>query len=208
MKFGVLGTGVVGQTIASKLLGLGHDVRLGSRAASETAVTFNDAAEFGHVVFNCLPGAVAMSVLETLPDVVGDKVLVDVSNPLDFSQGFPPSLSVVNTDSLAETIQRALPRAKVVKALNTVNADIMVNPALLPAPTDLFIAGNDEQAKVVVRSLLVTFGWAEANIRDLGGISAARAAEMYLPLWLNLMGATGTAAFNIHVVTQDAPPTG
>ena len=208
MKFGVLGTGVVGQTIASKLSSLGHDVRIGSRAASDTTVTFHDAAEFGDVVFNCLPGTVTLSVLQTLADAVGDKVLVDVSNPLDFSQGFPPSLSVVNTDSLAETIQRTLPRARVVKALNTVNANVMVDPTLLPSPTDLFIAGDDEDAKAVVRSLLVTFGWTEGNIRNLGGISAARAAEMYLPLWLHIMGATGTSAFNIHVVTQDVPPTG
>lgn len=202
MKFGVLGTGVVGRSIAAKLVDIGHEARIGSRTADGEFVTFANAADFGEAVFNCLPGAVSLSVLEPLTAQVADKLLVDVTNPLDFSQGFPPTLSVVNTDSLAESLQRTLPRAKVVKALNTVNADIMVNPGLLAAETDQFLAGNDEPAKAVVKSLLVAFGWREANIRDLGGISAARGMEMYLPLWLNLMGALGTAAFNVHVVTE------
>jgi 8-hydroxy-5-deazaflavin:NADPH oxidoreductase len=222
MQYAVLGTGVVGQTIATKLVTLGHEVRLGSRSADNpaavewaaahsrgSATTFADAATFGEVVVNCLPGAVVLAVLEALAEEVGDKVLIDVSNPLDFSQGLPPTLSVCNTDSLAEQIQRALPSAKVVKALNTVNADIMVNPGLLSESTDLFLAGNDDQAKASVRSLLVEFGWRDEFIHDCGQVSTARGLEMYLLMWLNLMGATGSAHFNIHVVRADGdPPTG
>ncbi|HVQ18368.1 MAG TPA: NAD(P)-binding domain-containing protein [Actinomycetes bacterium] len=220
MKFGVLGTGTVGQTIGGKLVDLGHDVRMGSRTASnETAAkwvassgarashgTFSDAAEFAEVVVNCTPGTVTLDVLKSVDAAAFDgKVMVDVSNPLDFSQGFPPSLSVVNTDSMAEQIQRTLPRVRVVKALNTVTADVMVQPGVVPGRHDLFIAGDDAAAKSDVRSLLTDFGWRSDDIHDLGGISAARALEMYLPLWLQLMGALGTPLFNIHVVSGTAP---
>ncbi len=128
------------------------------------------------------------------------KVLIDVSVPLDFSQGFPPRLSVVNDDSLGEQIQRALPETRVVKALNTLNADLMLNPQLLEAPSDLFLAGDDAEAKDVVRGLLVEAGWEGGNIHDLGGIEASRGTEMWLPLWLRLMGAVGGPRFNVHVV--------
>lgn len=220
MRFGVLGTGVVGQTIAGSLVSLGHEVRLGSRSADNPAAvrwagehrgggaaTFADAAAFGDLVINCLPGTVALAVIEPLADLVGAKVLIDVSNPLDFSQGFPPSLSVCNTDSLAEQLQRALPLAKVVKTLNTVNANVMVDPSRLSEPTDLFLAGDDDDAKAEVRGLLETFGWQPENVLDCGALISARGLEMYLPLWLNLMGATGSADFNIHVVRgRDLPP--
>lgn len=221
MKIAVLGTGTVGRTLATAWVALGHEVCLGSRSASSEAGTewaaaqgeraavdeFAAAAAFGEIVVNALPGQVCLGVLTESADAIGDKVLIDVSNPLDFSDGFPPKLSVVNTDSLAEQIQRALPEAKVVKALNTVNADVMVRPGLLTSPTDLFIAGDDDQAKQFVTSLLVEFGWFAPDIHDLGGITAARGPEMYLPLWLNLMGAVGSPAFNVHVVraSPDAP---
>lgn len=216
---GVLGTGVVGRTIGSALAEHGHRVRLGSRTPDNAAAgdwvrsagagasqgTFSDAADFGEVVFNCTPGAVSLSVVTSIPtEALDAKVLIDVSNPLDFSGGFPPTLSVVNTDSLGEQIQRALPQARVVKALNTLNADLMVRPSLLPDRHDLFIAGDDDDAKEQVRSILAEFGWDLRDVHDLGGIAAARGTEMYLPLWLQLMGALGTAAFNVHVV-RDAP---
>jgi predicted dinucleotide-binding enzyme len=133
-------------------------------------------------------------------DNVAGKTLVDVSNPLDFSQGMPPTLSVCNDDSIGEQIQRAFPEAKVVKALNTVNAAVMVNPELVPGEHELFICGNDDGAKSQVIELLESFGWPADRVLDLGDISGARATEMYLPLWLRLMGATGGPNFNIKVV--------
>jgi len=220
MKIGVLGTGVVGRVIAGKLLALGNEVRLGSRSADNPTAgdwarvggeqashgTFEDAAGFSELIFNCTPGMVSVAVLESLaPEAVAGKLLVDVSNPLDFSGGFPPSLAVVNTDSLGEQIQRALPDTKVVKALNTVNSELMVNPGLLDGHHDLFIAGEDRGAKLFVRSLLVEFGWPADDVHDLGGIAAARGLEMYLPLWLAVMGTVGTATFNVHVVQATHP---
>jgi predicted dinucleotide-binding enzyme len=128
------------------------------------------------------------------------KVLLDISNPLDFSSGFPPTLSIKDTDSLAETIQRAFPGLRVVKALNTMTADVMVHPAQLSASHDVFMSGNDADAKGLVAELLAGLGWQAADIVDLGELSTARGTEMYLPLWLRLMSALGTPAFNVKVV--------
>ena len=123
----------------------------------------------------------------------------DLSNPLDHSQGFPPLLSVCNDDSLAERIQRAHPGAKVVKTLNTVTAAVMVRPTDVGGGDHtMFVAGEDDDAKATVRSLLEAFGW--RDVIDLGGLRGARAMEMYLPLWLQLMGARGTPMFNVKVV--------
>jgi predicted dinucleotide-binding enzyme len=127
-------------------------------------------------------------------------VLIDVANPLDFSRGMPPSLLVSNTDSLAEQIQRGFPEARVVKTLNTMNCEVMVDPARLPGEHDVFVAGDDDAAKEKVRELLASFGWPSDRIVDLGDITAARATEMYLPLWLRLFGALQTGDFNIKVV--------
>ena len=214
MRIGVLGTGAVGQTIATKLVELGHDVRIGSRdAANEkaqawvarageraSAGTFADAADFGELVFNCTAGAASLAALEQAgEDALRGKTLVDVSNPLDFSSGMPPSLTVCNTDSLSEQIQRRFPETHVVKALNTVNARVMVDPSLVPGEHDVFVCGDDEAAKSEVVALLEGFGWPRKRIVNLGGIDAARAVEMYLPLWLRLLGAFGTPQVNIHV---------
>jgi predicted dinucleotide-binding enzyme len=130
------------------------------------------------------------------------KVLVDIANPLEFGGG-PPTLGVCNEDSLGEQIQREFPDARVVKALNTVNADVMVSPGDLGSSTNIFVCGNDEAAKAEVSDLLRSFGWGDQNILDLGDITSARGAEMYLPLWLRLMGALGTTQFNIAVVPAD-----
>ncbi len=214
MKIAVLGTGVVGQTLGTALVALRHEVRLGSRAArnpqalewattngqADGAGTFGEVAAWAEVVVNATNGAASVQLLSEIADQVGSSVLIDVSNALDFSNGFPPTLSVVNDDSLGEQIQRALPEARVVKALNTLNADLMLHPAGLAEPTDLFIAGDDPAAKDVVRDLLTSAGWLPGNIHDLGGIEASRGPEMWLPLWLRLMGSTGSAGFNIHVV--------
>jgi predicted dinucleotide-binding enzyme len=201
VRIGVLGTGVVGRTIAAKLVELGHDVRVGSRTAKEDAVTFADAAAHGELVFNCTAGDKSLEALRMAEaDNLAGKILVDVANPLDFSQGRPPILAVCNSDSLGEEIQRLLPRSKVVKALNTVNCNVMVDPSVVPGEHDVFVCGNNEDAKNEVRELLGSFGWPAERINDLGDITSARGTEMYLPLWLRLMGVTGGANFNIRVV--------
>ncbi len=215
MRVALLGTGGVGRTIGSKLVELGHEVTMGSRSAGNEAAggwaesagpgaghgTFAEAAGAGEIVFNCTAGTASLEALEAAgAENLTGKVLVDVANPLDFSKGMPPTLSVCNDDSLGERIQTAHPSAKVVKALNTVNASIMVDPGSLSEPTSIFIAGNDEGAKDEVGGLLRSFGWADDSILDLGDISAARGMEMYLPLWLRMMGALDTAAFNVRAV--------
>ena len=192
MKVGVLGTGMVGQAIATKLAELGHEVTMGSReAGNEKAAawaadagdgaaegSFADAAVAGEIVFNCTAGGASLEALEAAGEENLDgKVLVDVANALDFSQGAPPSLSVCNTDSLGEQIQRRFPAAKVVKALNTVNAGVMVEPGKVSGDHFLPICG-DESAKPQVVELLGEFGWPADRVQDLGDISSARGMEM------------------------------
>ena len=212
MRIGILGTGVVGQTVGGKLVTLGHDVKLGSRTATNEKAakwvaqqgarasqgTFEDAAAFGEIVFNCTSGMVSLEALQSAgASNLSGKVLVDVSNPLDFSHGMPPTLSVCNSDSLGEQIQRAFPDAKVVKTLNTMNTGVMVNPSSVPGDHDVFVCGNDPDAESHVSDLLRSFGW--RTIVDLGDISAARGVEMILPVWLRLMNTFKTATFNFHV---------
>ena len=216
MQIGVLGTGNAGQALGTRLAKLGHHVRMGSRTndnanASKWARkagkrashgTFADAAEFGELVFSCTAGSASLSALQSVPAASFDgKVLIDVSNPLDFSHGLPPTLSVCNTDSLGEQIQRALPRARVVKTLNTMNNTVMVDPNALSGPHDVFLSGDDADAKATVRGILNDFGWPDDQIHDLGGIASARAQEMLLPLWLQLLGEIGHPKFNLRIVT-------
>ncbi len=194
MKIGVLGTGMVGETLGTKFAQLGHQVKMGSRTAnSESAAkwaqatganasqgTFGDAAAFGDMVFVCLKGAIFLEVAGTLNSAaLAGKVLVDVSNPLDFSHGMPPSLSISNTNSLGEEVQKALPAAKVVKTLNIVNCEVMVDPAKGGNPT-MLVCGNDAEAKSQVTALLKTMGW--RDIIDLGDITKSRGTEALLPL--------------------------
>lgn len=215
MRFGVLGTGVVGQSIAGRLVELGHETRMGSRqAGNEKAVawaaeagegasegSFADAAGFGEVVVNATAGGASLEALEAAgAENLAGKVLIDVANTLDFSQGMPPRLSVANDDSLGEQIQRTFPEARVVKALNTVTASVMVRPGPLGESTNLFICGDDEGAKRQVAEVLQSFGWALERVTDIGDISAARGAEMYLPLWLRIYSTLDTAEFNIGIV--------
>ncbi|HWB71327.1 MAG TPA: NAD(P)-binding domain-containing protein [Egibacteraceae bacterium] len=215
MRIGVLGTGMVGKTIGARLVGLGHEVVLGSRTPDNPSAsawarqvgdgadrgTFADAARFGELLFNCTAGTGSLAAVGSADegDLVG-KVLIDVANPLDFSQGFPPSLSVVNTDSLGEQIQRAHPALRVVKALNTMNCQIMVDPGRLGATHHVFLSGDDADAKGTVVRLLQEFGWPASCIIDLGDITTARGPEMFLPLWLRLYGVLATGEFNIAVV--------
>jgi predicted dinucleotide-binding enzyme len=227
MKIAVLGTGVVGQAIGAKLADLGHEVMIGTRDAAETLArqapgqygqppfsawlqqhpgvrlgSYAEAAAHGEVVVNATNGMGSLDALRQAGEAnLNGKVLIDISNPLDFSHGMPPSLFVSNTDSLAEQIQRAFPRARVVKTLNTVTASLMVDPGQVAGGEHtIFLSGNDPAAKAQVAGWLATwFGW--KHILDLGDISTARGVEMYLPLWLRLWGALGSGMLNIRVVS-------
>ncbi len=214
MRVGVLGTGIVGRTIGSKLVALGHEARMGSRAAgNEAAVewaeaageaasegSFGDAAGFGELLFNCTAGGASLDALAAAGEAnMRGKVLVDVANPLDFSAGMPPTLSICNEDSLGERIQATFPGVRVVKSLNTMSCAVMVDPGRVPGAHCVFVCGNDDDAKRRVGELLGGFGWPAQRIIDLGGIEAARGTEMYLPLWLSLYGKLGSGDFNVVV---------
>lgn len=223
MKIGVLGSGVVGQTLGAKLVERGHEVVLGTRRPDELdekrgmggslrdwltktqnrarITSFADAAAHGEVVINATSGQGALEALELAGSSnLSGKILIDVTNPLDFSKGFPPTFTVSNTDSLGEQIQRALPDVRVVKTLNTVNAQVMVDPNEVGGGEhDLFVCGNDTEAKSrVIGYLRDWFGWKE--IIDLGDISNARGMEMYVALWVRMMSAMGSPSFNIRIV--------
>ncbi|MFC6284997.1 NADPH-dependent F420 reductase [Nocardioides sp. GCM10027113] len=212
----VLGTGTVGRTVAAGLARLGHRVTVGTRDPDGTAAreeyaawaadhadvrlaTFADAAAGAGLVVNASSGQVTLDVLEQAGhDNLAGKVVVDISNPLDFSRGFPPTLFVKDDDSLGEQVQRAVPGARVVKTLNTLTAALMTDPASLGEPTTVFVSGDDADAKAFVTGLLHDLG--HADVIDLGGIETARGPEMWLPLWLRTMGALGTAGFNLRIV--------
>lgn len=216
MKIGVFGTGMVGTTIGNKLVALGHEVKMGSRTANNEKAaawvgaagdkasqgTFADAAAFGEIIFLCTQGGGTLDALKAANagDLDG-KIIVDISNPLDFSKGMPPSLFVFGDDSLGEQIQRAFPNAKVVKTLNTINCNVMVDPSLVPGEHDVFVSGNDAGAKQQVTEILRGwFGW--KSVLDLGDITTARATEAYLLFWLRLWGHLGTGNFNVKVVSD------
>jgi hypothetical protein len=215
MKIGILGTGMVGSAIGTKCTQLGHDVKMGSRTATNEKAaawvqkngkqasqgTFTDAAAFGEIVFNCTHGVDSLAALNLAgAHNLKNKILIDLANALDFSKGMPPSLSVCNTDSLGEQIQRAFPDVKVIKTLNTMNCNIMVNPKLVADGNhDIFISGNDASAKVKVTEILREwFGW--KSVIDLGDITTARATEMLLPIWITLMGKYQSPNFNFKII--------
>jgi predicted dinucleotide-binding enzyme len=225
VRFGILGTGAVGKTIAARLAGLGHEVMVCTRDPEETMSRtepdpydnppfsawqeehsevrlgmFAEAAAHGEMIVNATAGAVSLEALEQAgEDNLNGKVLIDIANPLDFSKGMPPSLSVSNTDSLGEQIQRRFPEAKVVKTLHTMNAHLMVDPAQLAAADHtVFVSGGDSEAKGKVSELLQSLGW--TDIIDLGDISTARGTEMLLPIWLRLFGALQKPIFNFKIV--------
>lgn len=213
MKIGIFGTGDVGQALGRKLVASGHEVMLGARAADNAKAaawvaevgegasqgTFADAAAFGALVLHCTSGAHALTVVELAgAEALAGKVMIDVTNPLDFSNGFPPTLSVCNDSSLAEQLQAALPQTHVVKALNTVANSVMVNPSGVPGDHTLLICGDDADAKTTVTALLREgLGW--THVLDLGDITNARGTEAYLLLWTRLWRALGTGDFNIQI---------
>jgi len=214
MKIAVLGTGSVGVTIGNKLVQLGHEVKMGSRSATHekglawakaagnkaSLGTFLDAATFGELAFNVASGSGSLPALQAAAPGLEGKLVIDVSNPLDFSKGFPPTLFTGNTDSLGEQAQRALPASKVVKALNTVTAAVMVDAKRVAGGDHTaLICGNDAAAKAQVTTILKDwFGW--VDVLDLGDISKSRGIESYLALWVRLYGALGTADFNIKIM--------
>lgn len=232
MKIGIIGTGIVGQTIGAKLLEDGHDVMHGTRDVAKTLErtskdstgtppfgqwmkqhsnakleTFNEAAVHGEVVINATSGVVSLAALEYAgKENLAGKILIDIANPLDFSEGFPPSLTVCNTDSLGEQIQREFPETKVVKTLNTMNCYVMVDPKAVPGNHTVFMCGNDKRAKTKVAGFLTDwFRWKKENILDLGDITNARGTEMILPIWVRLYGVLKNPMFNFHVVVGSKP---
>ncbi len=231
MNIAVLGTGSVGQTLAVKLHSLDHSVFMGTRNVEKSLaktgkdswgneevgtwikshpeislVTFKKAVQSGNdlIVF-AMNGGAAMDCLGSVgEDLLGGKVMIDITNPLDFSNGFPPSLTVCNTDSLAEQIQRKYPSLRVVKSLNTMSHLVMVDPGKISGDHSVFMSGNDHTAKSLVASVLASFGWKEHCIIDLGDISTARGTEMVLPLWLRLYGKINDPYFNFHINSAQA----
>ena len=230
MKISILGTGTVGQTFASRLAGLGHQVTIGTRIVEEKLAskskdgygnpsfgewhkanptvkpgTFAEAAAFGEILINATSGRAAVDALKLAGEKNLDgKIIIDVTNPLDFSKGAPPFLipGLSNTHSLGEEIQKQFPTAKVVKTLNTMWCGLMVNPAMIGNGDHTnFICGNDAEAKEKVKALLKEFGWKTENILDLGDLSSARGTEAILPIWLRIWGATQNGAFNFKVVS-------
>ena len=225
MKIAVLGTGMVGQALAGRLAGLGHEVTVGTRDVATTmaraepdgmgnppypawAATHPRCGwppsprqrQSAELLVNATSGDVSIAALEAAgADNLAGKVLIDIANPLDFSRGFPPTLFVKDTDSLGEQIQAAFPQLKVVKTLNTLTAALMVDPAqLADGEHTVFVSGNDADAKQTVTGLLESFG--HTDVIDLGDITTARGTEMVLPVWLRLMGALNTPMFNFKIV--------
>ncbi|MEV7648281.1 NAD(P)-binding domain-containing protein [Arthrobacter sp. NPDC089319] len=224
MKAAVFGTGRVGQTIAARLAELGHTVTIGtrdpettlSRTAADAMGTpplaawaadnpgievarFADAAAGAELIVNATNGSASLDALaQAGAENLDGKVLLDIANPLDFSNGMPPTLLVKDTDSLGEQIQRAFPTARVVKALNTLTAELQAYPARLPESGTVFVSGNDPAAKTTVTEILKDFG--HQDVIDLGDITTARGTEMLMPVWLRLYSALGTPAFNFKIV--------
>jgi hypothetical protein len=205
MRMAVLGTGQVGSTVGGKLAALGHDVMMGSRSpqgekarvlAASTGLRVADHAEaaaYGEWIVNAMPGEAAIGILGTC-DIAG-KILIDISN---YNSAVDQPIEV----PVGEAIQRAFPTVRLVKALNSVSAHLMVDPASLGANHHVFIASNDAGAKSEVEGLLRSFGW--QSILDLGDLGACRAMEQLIPLWMRLDQVLGGPNFNLAVVSP--PP--
>ena len=208
MKIAILGTGPVGRALGKAFSAAGHDVVVGTRDPEQTKqreelagldlplASYQDLD--AEVFINATNGQSSLVALRGVGDALDGRLVIDTSNALDFSQGFPPSLFVSNTDSLAEQLQRALPEVRLVKMFNTMNNSVMVNPQGLPDDSTIFIAGNDPAARQTAASLAADLGW--IDVFDLGDLTAARGLEMYLPLWVRISGQLGRADFNIKLV--------
>ena len=208
MQIAILGTGAVGPALGKALTAAGHQVTIGTRDPEQTKAreqwagvdlplaAYQDLD--AEVLINSTSGAGSLPALQAVGDALNGKVVIDTSNPLDFSQGFPPSLFISNTDSLAEQLQRELPEARLVKMFNTMANEVMVNPAGLRDDSTVFVAGNDVAARQTAASLAADLGW--TDVFDLGDLTAARGLEMYLPLWVRIFSLLGRPDFNIKVV--------
>jgi 8-hydroxy-5-deazaflavin:NADPH oxidoreductase len=211
----MLGTGMVGNRLGTKLVELGYEVSMGSRTADNPAAvewvkkagrgashgTFEEAARLGEIVFLCVKGEVALDVIKLAkPENFKGKTVIDVTNPLDFSRGMPPSLLISNTNSLGEEVQKALPGALVVKTLNTVSNEVMVDPGITGGEPTMFMCGNDKGAKEQTMAILKQFGW--KDIIDLGDISNARGTEMILPIWVRTWNALQNGNFAFKVLRK------
>lgn len=194
VKVGILGSGDVAKALAKGFIELGHDVRMGSRDPEKLAEwvaaagpkasvgTFADTAAFGDIIVIATLGAGTENALKMAgTGNFKGKVVIDTTNPLEFKPGQAPTLFVGTTDSLGEMVQRWLPEAKVVKAYNTVGNALMVNPHLAGGPPDMFICGNDHDAKKIVSQICRHFGW---GVIDLGGIEASRYLEPMCLVWV------------------------
>ncbi|MGL5866798.1 MAG: NADPH-dependent F420 reductase [Dermatophilaceae bacterium] len=221
MKIAVIGSAMVGQVVAAKLVELGHDVVIGTRDPqnlTETkgmggtlsdwltanpagrVATNAEAAAHGEIVVNATNGAASVDALTLAgAENLAGKILIDIANPLDFSKGMPPTLFLSNHDSLGELIQRTFPETTVVKTLNTMNAFLMVDPSLAnQGDHTVFLSGDDDAAKATVADLLGSFGW--TDIVDLGDITTARGTESLLPLWIRMFGKLGEIPFQFKIV--------
>jgi predicted dinucleotide-binding enzyme len=203
-RVGVLGTGEVGRRLATGFRSRGHDVMIGSRDPGKAELTewlsadgagiesgtFAEAAEHGELLVVAVLGNAAEEAIAAAgPDRFSGKVVIDATNPLDFSRGFPPKLSITGEDSLGERIQRALPNAKVVKAFNTIGNAYFVDPSFSEGQPTMLIAGDDEGAKRTVHDALADFGWSDTV--DIGGIEGARELEAICIAWVKIGGARG-----------------
>lgn len=221
MKITIVGTGIVGQTFAEKFIELGYSVIIGTRNVEETinrenfkewhskngnvvVENFNQAISLGDIVLNALKGEVVISTFSSIEEKnLKDKIVIDITNPLDFSNGFPPFLieNLNNTNSLGEELQKVIPSAKVVKTLNTMWCGVMINPKLVNNGSHTnYICGNDIEAKKIVISILDQFGWDLENILDLGDITNARGTESILMIWTRIYGKMPSGAFNFKIV--------
>ena len=215
MRIGILGSGPVGQTLGRGLAARGHDVKIGSRTPQKPELqewlkatngkasvgTFAEAAKHGEILALCCLGTAVDSVLQQAgPQNFRGKVLIDVTNPLDFSKGMPPSLFVGTTESLGERIQRKVPSTKVVKALNIVGNPTMVHPQMEEGLPTMLVAGNDAGAKKKVGALLRELGWEDPI--DIGGIDGARWLEAFVPLWVRLAQEVGSWTVAIRVLRK------
>ena len=208
MQIAILGTGAVGPALGKAFSAAGHRVTVGTRDPEQTRARDEWAeidlplAAYGdldaEVFINATNGRGSLSALQAVGDALNGKVVIDASNALDFSQGFPPSLFVSNTDSLAEQLQRELPEARLVKMFNTVANQVMINPRGLTNDSTIFVAGNDPAARETAASLAADLGW--SDVFDLGDLTAARGLEMYLPLWVRIFAQLGRPEFNIKLV--------
>jgi 8-hydroxy-5-deazaflavin:NADPH oxidoreductase len=213
-RVGVLGSGVVGQQLAIGFSGCGHDVMIGTRDPDKPELrewlsgdgagirpgSFQEVGAHGELlVLAVLGDAAEQAIAAAGRENFSGKVVIDAMNPLDFSGGFPPKLSITGEDSLGERVQRALPEARVVKAFNTIGNQYFVNPQFSDGQPTMLIAGDDDQAKGTVTDLLADFGW--SDVVDLGGIEGSRELEAICIAWVKLIGVRGSADHGFQLLS-------